>query len=481
MSASQKATTGNDRIRKRLFVFCDGTWKDGVNNQRPLTNVATLARCLQGIADDGYLQLVYYDNGVGNSTSKPAQVIDGVTGRGISTKIRNAYSFISHNYNFDQPGDEIFLVGFSRGAFAVQCLASFIGQTGLLQKQHLYYLRGLFALWKKQNFQRIGSEKRTVERRLQFYVNRFREEELLHQVKIKACAVWDTVSALGLPTPWPRPLCFVGKEIPRVIENAFQALALDETRSQFKPCTWQSKESMETHAKQCWFLGSHTDVGGNGDAALGAVTLIWIIGQLQANTNVTFNMEEVTKHLKHRFLEWNVRINEFLGQFKDTAIYSGLSSSGQSTKPSWYWWLSGVRSREDYLRFKPHDTELNLVHFTVRFAMSEGSTKCKMLKSWETEAQDDGPVQWKSQGMTLSEAELSESRECKEYEIFRAWRDGIPEEPTDRTKFATFVQGLIQDRPEELPGGKLNSFVSLLEKHFRFTNGSLAPNTMYRP
>jgi uncharacterized protein (DUF2235 family) len=56
------------------------------------------------------------------------------TSTGISAKIRNAYSFLSHNYNFDVL-DEIVLVGFSRGAFAVQCLASFISQTGLLQKQ----------------------------------------------------------------------------------------------------------------------------------------------------------------------------------------------------------------------------------------------------------------------------------------------------------------------------------------------------------
>lgn len=69
-------------MKKRLFIFCDGTWQDGVNNKRPLTNVATLARCLKPIADDGYLQVVYYDNGVGNVTSRPSQLVDGATGRG---------------------------------------------------------------------------------------------------------------------------------------------------------------------------------------------------------------------------------------------------------------------------------------------------------------------------------------------------------------------------------------------------------------
>ncbi|KAI0192355.1 hypothetical protein EV127DRAFT_302847, partial [Xylaria flabelliformis] len=66
---------------------------------------------------------------------------------GISTKIRNAHSFLSHNYNFDDGNDEIFLIGFSRGAFTVQCLAWLISQTGLFHKRYLYCLRGLFTLW----------------------------------------------------------------------------------------------------------------------------------------------------------------------------------------------------------------------------------------------------------------------------------------------------------------------------------------------
>ncbi len=69
---------------KKLFVFLDGTWQDGVNNNSPLTNVATLARCLQSQASDGSLQMVYYSSGVGNGTSRPVQAIDAMTGRGTA-------------------------------------------------------------------------------------------------------------------------------------------------------------------------------------------------------------------------------------------------------------------------------------------------------------------------------------------------------------------------------------------------------------
>ncbi|KAI1102336.1 hypothetical protein F4804DRAFT_267077 [Jackrogersella minutella] len=474
-----------DKIQKRLFILCDGTWQDGVNNKRRLTNVATLARCLESVAEDNYLQTVYYDSGVGNATSSPARLFDGVTGRGISVQIRNAYSFLSHNYNFSHQSDEIILIGFSRGAFAVQCLASFISQTGLFRKQHLYYLRGLFALWKNQDFKRMGTGgRRPVQEKLSSYVSRFRDEGLLQEVRIKACVVWDTVSALGLPTPWPRPLSFVGTQVPKAVENAFQVLALDETRAQFRPCTWYSKERAETYAKQCWFLGSHADVGGNGDAALGAVSLIWTIGQLQANTNTSFNMMEVTKHLKHKFLEWDFRINEFLGQFKETAILSDISISGRTTNPPWYWLLSGLKPRESYLQTNHIHPDLGLVHFTVRLAMADGRNKSETLRKWKTEVQGDGSVQWKLRDRVLFEDQLSEdndSKGYKEYRMFKAWRDGeLPAEQTDRSAFAAHVRGLIQDQNEVLDGN-LHSFVSLLVNSLRFTGHQLSPNTMYSP
>lgn len=78
-----------DAIRKarstprRIFIFCDGTWQDGVNSGHAPTNIATLARCIEPVADDEHIQMSYYDSGAGNVTSKPAQLLDGATGRGM--------------------------------------------------------------------------------------------------------------------------------------------------------------------------------------------------------------------------------------------------------------------------------------------------------------------------------------------------------------------------------------------------------------
>lgn len=79
---NRNGTNGGNQVRKRLFVFCDGTWQDGINKNIRLTNVATLARCLEGVSDDNYLQIVHYDNGIGNATNLPSRIIDGATGRG---------------------------------------------------------------------------------------------------------------------------------------------------------------------------------------------------------------------------------------------------------------------------------------------------------------------------------------------------------------------------------------------------------------
>jgi uncharacterized protein (DUF2235 family) len=250
---------------------------------------------------------------------------------GISAKIRNAYSFLAHNYDF-RARDEIILVGFSRGAFAVQCLASLISQTGLLEKRYLYYLRGLFTLWSHREV-RDGST------RLGDEVKRLKKYGVLHDARITACAVWDTVSALGIPMQIPpRPLSFVGKQVPKSVAYAFQALALDEKRHKFKPCVWESKEKEEEEAEeeegddavvsQCWFLGSHGDVGGNGDAALGAVTLLWMIGKLHDGVGVLFDQAEIAKHLKHKYLEWDFTLNRVLGGFKETRILSTMPHSG---------------------------------------------------------------------------------------------------------------------------------------------------------
>ncbi|TRX89460.1 hypothetical protein FHL15_009629 [Xylaria flabelliformis] len=402
---------------KKLFVFLDGTWQDGVNNNSPLTNVATLARCLQSQASDGSLQIVYYSSGVGNGTSKPSQVIDAVTGRGLSAKVREAYSFISHNYNFIDNSDEIYLIGFSRGAFAAQCLASFISQTGLMPKEYLYYLRGLFTLWANQKIESVFKE---LEKRM----GELEHSGALRKVEIKALALWDTVSSLAARLP-PRPLAFVGEKVPECVRYAFQALALNEERTKFVPVVWRSKEE-NTKVSQCWFLGSHSDVGGSEDAALGLVTLLWMIGKLH-RLDVSFSNQEISKHMKIK-----------------------------ATEPSWYWWFLGRRTRgNSYLQstmtgIPSSQRVFNEIHFTVRLTKQQNPSryKCRALQGWEIDPETmrtHRVKQWRlvegAQSETLDEHDLMPNDE--EFKQLKSWCTPPPAErqcKTDRTPFAEKVQ-----------------------------------------
>lgn len=273
---------------KRLVVCCDGTWNDSVSTKSPLTNVSRISRCIKAVSDrDGVLQIVYYQTGVGTGTSKIGKNVDGAIGRGIGANIRDAYSFICHNYHDEN--DEIFLIGFSRGAFTVRCVALLIDQVGILHKRGLNSLYEVYRLWKRQQEPDDPKTKKPSPlRSLQELCKELKAADLVRiPLEIKACAVWDTVSAMGLPMPvgLPQPaskkLAFVDEKLCKLIKHAFHALALDEHRRQFKPLLWRSPSS-GSELKQCWFLGAHSDIGGGyEDAALANITLIWMIARLE--------------------------------------------------------------------------------------------------------------------------------------------------------------------------------------------------------
>ncbi|KAF8849226.1 hypothetical protein BDZ45DRAFT_810158 [Acephala macrosclerotiorum] len=290
------------QIHKRLIVCCDGTWNAGDLESKSLTNVAKIARCISDVdswkgrdEEITYTQIVHYQPGVGMGTSKAANVYDAMTGRGLSKAIRAAYTFICLNWSTEK--DEIVLIGFSRGAFTVRCVAQFIEEVGLLTKSGLRHLPRLFKMWKKlkprEDFRNAWD---LLKKRCEDLVD---WKELVQEVEIQACAVWDTVSAVGFPmaAKIPRPpqsrYCTVGKTIPTKVKFAVQALALDERRRHFEPMIWEARDDGERKKlSQCWFAGNHGDVGGgNKDMTLANITLAWMIGQL--TDKIQFNRDNL--------------------------------------------------------------------------------------------------------------------------------------------------------------------------------------------
>ena len=116
---------------KRLIVCCDGTWQK-LASPYP-TNVVKIAQAIKPSCSKGISQIVFYDEGVGSGNmaeklfAEGDKILGGAFGIGIDNNIEDAYRFLSFNY---EPGDQIYLFGFSRGAFTVRSLAGLIRCAG---------------------------------------------------------------------------------------------------------------------------------------------------------------------------------------------------------------------------------------------------------------------------------------------------------------------------------------------------------------
>lgn len=254
--------------KKRIVVCADGTWNDP-EDENP-TNVMRLARAIAPIASDEVKQVVFYDWGVGTYYDK---IEGGAFGVGMAKNVQDGYRFIVQNFN---PGDEIFLFGFSRGAYTVRCLAGMLNSCGILRRENADQIDEAFKLYKGRV--KPGDPEAEAWR-----------QQLSHSPErgmVKYIGVWDTVGALGVPT---RALAFANEEdlffdqeLGSNVEVARHAISIDERRGDFRPTHWTEKDGPDI--REVWFAGVHSDVGGgyapdeNGKL-LSEIPLKWISSQ----------------------------------------------------------------------------------------------------------------------------------------------------------------------------------------------------------
>lgn len=271
-------------MAKRLIVCLDGTWNSP--DQGPATNVVKLMRAIAPVDDQGVAQVTFYDAGIGADGGMIDRVIDGVTGRGLEQNVRDGYRFLANNW---MPGDEIYVFGFSRGAFTARSLCGFIALVGLLPKREMDRLGEAWQLYRARQHDQEA-------------VARIRSESR-QGVKVTCLGVWDTVGALGVPGRrlLNRKHRFHNTELSKVVECAFHALAIDEKRSAFGPVLWQACADGSHEQKvieQVWFPGAHSDVGGGAqDSGLAAAALSWMIRRVQAHSDLAFDEDYIDEHV----------------------------------------------------------------------------------------------------------------------------------------------------------------------------------------
>ena len=254
---------------RKLVLLFDGTWNKPESN----TNVERLRRLIAPVDANGNAQLVNYIPGVGVKAGL-GHLLGGAFGYGLSDQVKNGYRWLCETW---RPGDEIYLFGFSRGAYTARSLGGLIRKCGLLKCAVGDSVAKTYVN-RAYDFYRDVSTKPGDSRAIVFRL------EHSIEVDIHFIGVWDTVGSLGIPVtaswfPFARAhYQFHDTELSKIVKYAYQALALDEHRGDFKPAVWTrnpytvksgesltSKKLEQVDIEQRWFIGSHSDVGGGND------------------------------------------------------------------------------------------------------------------------------------------------------------------------------------------------------------------------
>jgi uncharacterized protein (DUF2235 family) len=281
------------------IVFCaDGTWNgpnsDDQDGVPETTNVWKLFLNLAGDPHTGsvllaneqesslslngqVVQVAKYLHGVGDSRNPIIKMLGGVFGWGVIARIVRGYTFISRNY---EEGDQIFIIGFSRGSYTARALGGLIVDQGLLNANTLdltdplvAYRNGV-AAWRAHRAKRVSVIADTwnssifalfkdVEGFLTLSPS-IDPKDLIPGVQIQAIGVWDTVGSMGIPLYVESGdsrvdvFRFADTALSPAVMNGFHAVSVDEQRSDFTPTLWDPRANIT----QVLFPGAHADVGG---------------------------------------------------------------------------------------------------------------------------------------------------------------------------------------------------------------------------
>lgn len=247
-----------------LVIILDGTMSTLRAGHE--TNAGLTRKLLSEVAGVS----VYYEPGIQLLDWRRAP--DVMMGRGINRQIRRAYGWLASRY---RPGDMIFLMGYSRGAFAVRSLAGVIDQVGLLRADCATE-RNIRTAYR--HYQALpGSD----------VARAFHRAYCHPSVMVEMIGIWDTVKALGLRLPllwkWSETAhAFHSHQLGASVRHGFHALALDETREVFAPILWETLSDRPVSVEQVWFNGAHGDVGGqlggfHAARPLANIPLVWML------------------------------------------------------------------------------------------------------------------------------------------------------------------------------------------------------------
>ena len=270
---------------KNLVVCCDGTGNEISEN---ISNVLKLYRMLRKTDKTSPRQVAFYDPGVGTlarpdpwtKLRQDAATLFGLaTGYGLDDNILRPYGFLVRNY---EEGDDIFLFGFSRGAYTVRVLAAFIHKVGLLAPEQLNLAGAALAAYKETGSAGAalsesatsagdGGFDSTPPAERADPASQFARIVSSRWPTVAFLGVWDTVASIVVPRPGKlRPFSLQRLPFTRAnlsVKVFRQAMAIDERRRMFRLEPWDEPQvfmhnrfsatnnSRPQDSLQVWFAG----------------------------------------------------------------------------------------------------------------------------------------------------------------------------------------------------------------------------------
>jgi uncharacterized protein (DUF2235 family) len=316
---------------KNLVVLSDGTGNEIGEN---ISNVLKFYRTLRKTSRTSPRQVVFYDPGVG-TLARPdpwiklrqdtVTVLGLMTGYGLDDRVLGAYSFLIDNY---EEGDEIYLFGFSRGAYTARVLAALIHKIGLLAPPQRNLADAAMAAYKQSSEIAVPADSDTDRDEESPQPSPSSKDDRAAQFAriasvrwptIRFMGVWDTVASVIIPRP-DRFYTFSLQELPHTRRNPSvrtfrQAIALDERRRMFRLHGWDEPQSFMHNrfsatnnsepqdVKQVWFAGVHADIGGGypeAESSLSKFSLLWMIDEAVTH-GLAVNRQAINQ------LAWGVR------------------------------------------------------------------------------------------------------------------------------------------------------------------------------
>jgi uncharacterized protein (DUF2235 family) len=279
-------------MAKKIIICADGTWNSshGIGSFANDTNVRKLYCALAERPD----QMRYYDSGVGTDGTPIDHIAGGAMGDGLFQKVQDGYEFLAYVWD---PGDEIYIFGFSRGAYTARSLGGMIAGFGVPNKN-----------FDNMTVQKIFAAYRQTDPALRAKMKTDLDTEYaLSEAHIRMIGVWDTVGSLGVPgllfsTFNQSKYGFLDTELHPCVQNAYHAVCIDERRGQFLPTLWTNKDgsprSNDEQVQQVWFSGVHCDIGGGYDECqLSEIALSWMVKNA-IKCGLVFTEEATEKYLK---------------------------------------------------------------------------------------------------------------------------------------------------------------------------------------